>query len=188
MPLRMFIKFRQSGRRLNVSLVETRRRDGKVRNHHVAALGSIVTEPTVADRVAFWNRAGERLEALGNRLGPEADKIEAALYERSPIPTAEELRALQIENAHAEQRMFKTIVGIHGATAARHKAVATAATAQSTESATAAAKGAGLAAQAGRRCYYRGAGQHQGPSRRRQRPQWPHRRKDGPAACGRVAD
>jgi hypothetical protein len=37
----MFTRFRQAGHRLQVSLVETRRADGRVRHEHVASLGSI---------------------------------------------------------------------------------------------------------------------------------------------------
>jgi hypothetical protein len=126
----MFVRFRPSGHRLHVSLVEARRHDGKVRNDHIAGLGSIINAPTIADRVVFWQRANERLEALGNRIGPEIEKVEAALHERVPIPSLEEQRALKLENARAEARIFDTMADLHGALAANHKAVATAANAK----------------------------------------------------------
>jgi|SRR5262244_2412646 len=46
----MFVRFRDAGRRLQVSLVETRRADGKVRHEHIASLGSIVMPTTVLSR------------------------------------------------------------------------------------------------------------------------------------------
>lgn len=49
----MFVRFREAGRRLQVSLVETRRHGGKVRHEHVAMLGSVELPATVADRLAF---------------------------------------------------------------------------------------------------------------------------------------
>jgi hypothetical protein len=86
----MFVRFRQPGDRLQVTLVETRRQDGRVRHYHVASLGSIVMEPEIADRIAFWCEVHESLAALGNRLGPEVDKIMGALHQRIPMPTVEE--------------------------------------------------------------------------------------------------
>ena len=69
--------------------------------------GSIVIESTVADRVAFWQRALERLKALGNRTGSEIDKIEMAMHERVPIPSLEEQRELKSENARACGRRLR---------------------------------------------------------------------------------
>jgi hypothetical protein len=37
----MFVRFRQTPRRLQASLVETRRSNGKVRHEHIASLGSV---------------------------------------------------------------------------------------------------------------------------------------------------
>jgi hypothetical protein len=37
----MFVRFRQTAQRLQASLVETRRIDGKVRHEHIAGLGSV---------------------------------------------------------------------------------------------------------------------------------------------------
>jgi hypothetical protein len=48
----MFTRFRQTRHRLQVSLVETRRLNGKVRHEHVASLGSIETPPSVPERIA----------------------------------------------------------------------------------------------------------------------------------------
>jgi hypothetical protein len=71
-PHNMFVRFRQTLSSLQVSLVETRRIDGKVRHEHVAGLGSIVEPMTVADRVAFWSALYQRLAKLSNRIDAEA--------------------------------------------------------------------------------------------------------------------
>jgi hypothetical protein len=62
----MFVRFRQTEHRLQVSLAETCRVDGKVRHEHIASLGSIARSPSVADRMAFWSRLHERLAKLSN--------------------------------------------------------------------------------------------------------------------------
>jgi hypothetical protein len=144
----MFVRFRHFSHRLHVSLVETHREDGRVRHHHVASLGSIVTDPTVADRVAFWQRVIERLKTLGNRTGPEIDKIEMALHERVPVPSLEEQHELKLENVRAEARTFDIMADLHGALAANHKAVATAADAKRSGNEAAAATSAVRAAEA----------------------------------------
>jgi hypothetical protein len=56
----MFVRFRQSRLRLQVSVLETRRIEGKVQNEHVASLGSVEVPPTVPERLAFWQRLHER--------------------------------------------------------------------------------------------------------------------------------
>ena len=52
----MFVRFRQTSRRLQVSLVETRRVDGRVRHEHIASLGAILHRLEIADRMEFWQR------------------------------------------------------------------------------------------------------------------------------------
>jgi hypothetical protein len=93
----MFVRFRHQGRhRLQASIVgTTRRADGKVCQKHVAGLGSILVPPSVADRVAFWQQAHERLA----KLDPATrGKLMGSLHERIPMPTADEQQALQLEN------------------------------------------------------------------------------------------
>jgi monoamine oxidase len=64
----MFVRFRQSPRRLYLNLAETRREGGKVRHDYVANLGAIAAPPTIADRIDFWTRLHQRLGRLANRL------------------------------------------------------------------------------------------------------------------------
>jgi hypothetical protein len=123
----MFVRFRQTGDRVQVSLVEPRRVVGKVRQEHIAGLGSVDEPQTVEGRLVFWRRAGERLEALGNRIGPDAERIFAALHDRIPVPSDEEQRHLKIEAARSEERVFNTLAEFHRAAAAdsnQHAAVA----------------------------------------------------------------
>jgi hypothetical protein len=60
----MFVRFRQSRLRLQVSLVETRRIGGRVQSEHVASLGSVEMPQTIEARVVFWQRLHERLAKL----------------------------------------------------------------------------------------------------------------------------
>ena len=83
----MFVRFRQTVRMLQASLVETRRSDGKVRHEHIGAIGSIRLTMSIADRQAFWLKATERLARVANRIGPDMDKIVAALRECVPVVT-----------------------------------------------------------------------------------------------------
>jgi hypothetical protein len=66
--------------RLEVSIVETRREDGKVKHKHVASLGSI-TDDTLAAREIFWLECEARLARLANRL---LDRLRQAIAARIP--------------------------------------------------------------------------------------------------------
>jgi hypothetical protein len=96
----MFVRFRQAGHKLQTSLIETRRVDGKVRHEHIASLGSIILPPSVADRITFWQRLHDRLAKLSNRVTAEDQgKVLGAVHAKVPMITADEQRALQLENA-----------------------------------------------------------------------------------------
>jgi hypothetical protein len=104
----MFTRFRQTSSRLQVSLAETRRVDGKVRHEHIASLGSVETPPTVQARIVFWRKLHERLAKLSNRVDAETQgKILGEVHARVPMVTADEQRALQLENAEAEARFWE---------------------------------------------------------------------------------
>jgi hypothetical protein len=119
----MFIRFRQQGRRLQPSLMQTRRVDGKPRNEHIASLGSVDAEVSVRDRIAFWAKLPERLERLGNRVGQEdIAKLYAALHARIPMVTADEQRAVQEENAESDERFWDAMHGMNASLAEGHKA------------------------------------------------------------------
>jgi hypothetical protein len=72
-------------------IVGTSRVAGKVRHAHVGAIGSIPEPSSSADRVAFWAKADQRLAAMANRLGPDADRVRGELEELVSRPTAGEI-------------------------------------------------------------------------------------------------
>ena len=84
----MFVRFRRTATRLQLSLVETSRVDGKVRHEHVASLGSVDLSLSVESRLAFWQRVHERLAKLSNRIDPA--KVLGDIYARVPMVTADE--------------------------------------------------------------------------------------------------
>src|SRR5690242_13132208 len=99
----MFVRYRETKRKLQASLIETRRADGKVQHEHIASLGSIVREPSVHARVEFWARLHGRLARLSNRLSAEErDKVLASIHARVPMPSIDERKAAQLENAKAQ--------------------------------------------------------------------------------------
>ena len=124
----MFVRFRQTKTRLQASLIETRRIDGKVRHEHIASLGSVDEPPSVDGRIAFWQRLHERLGKLSNRLDAAAQaKVMAAVHARIPMVTADEQRALQLENAKDDLRFWDALADMHASTVEGNKGLAAAA-------------------------------------------------------------
>lgn len=76
----MFVRFRPTAYRLQATLVETRRVDGRVRHEHIASFGSVEMPPSVEDRIAFWQRLHERLAKLSNR-------VDARAHAKSSVPS-----------------------------------------------------------------------------------------------------
>ena len=121
----MFVRFRVTAYGLAMSLVETRRENGKVRHEHVSSLGSVETPLTVAGRIEFWGRLHERLARLSNRLDSETQsKVLGAVHARVPMPTADEQRGLQLENAKTDADQWEWIHGTHAAMVQDHKGLA----------------------------------------------------------------
>jgi hypothetical protein len=95
----MLVHFRETPYGLAMSLVETRRENGRVRHEHVASLGSIEMPLSVAARIEFWHGLHERLGQLSSRLDAETrGKVIGAVHARVPMVTPDEQRALQLEN------------------------------------------------------------------------------------------
>lgn len=118
----MFVRFRQSGSRLQASLIETQRVDSKVRHEHIASLGSIDDPPTVADRADFWRRLHERLSQLSNRLDVASQaKLMGEVHARVPMPMIEDIRALQLQNSEADEKFWIGLRDMRQATADDHK-------------------------------------------------------------------
>src|ERR1700722_11965000 len=106
----MHVRFRPQGHRLQASLVQGRRADGKVHAEHIGALGSVGAEVSLRSRVAFWAKIHDRLAALGNRLGAdEHAKILGALHGRIPMVTPEDIRAVQEESFADDERFWDTM-------------------------------------------------------------------------------
>jgi hypothetical protein len=120
----MFVRFRKMSHRLAISLVETRRIAGKVHSEHVASLGSVEMPLPVADRIRFWQRLHDRLARLGNRHNEAQAKVLSAVHARVPMVTADEQRALQLENAKADAAVWSSLHGMHASTVEDHKALA----------------------------------------------------------------
>jgi hypothetical protein len=120
----MFVRFREAGHRLQVSLAETRRLDGRVRQDHVASLGSIRIPPMPTDRLAYWTRLHERLATLANRIDQDAyGAILAAIHARIPMPTPDDQQAVRRENARAEAAVWDGLNDAYAAEIADTKAL-----------------------------------------------------------------
>ena len=96
----MFARFRQARDRLNVSIVEAARAGAKVRQNHVASLGSVPLSPSPADRVRFWIKAKQRLGKFCHGSSKQVRTTsQQALYMQRPLrPTG--LGALPWYNEH----------------------------------------------------------------------------------------
>lgn len=143
----MFVRFRETSRRLQCSLIETRRVAGKVRHEHVAMLGSIPWPADIADRVVFWGEVHQRLCKLSNRFSHETyGKLIGQVHARIPMPTPDEQRQLQKENAEADERFWSSLQHMNAATAEDHKGLLDK-TQRTIASSEAAAKDAGAKAE-----------------------------------------
>jgi hypothetical protein len=105
----MFVRFRETPDRVHVSLVETRRCNGRVKHEHVASFGSILKPLTVDERLAFWTAVHERLRKLANRVSNSA-RILGQIHARIPMVIIEEQDALTIEHAKSHE-LFWTRIG-----------------------------------------------------------------------------
>jgi hypothetical protein len=123
----MFVRFRETPYRLQVSLIKTRREGGKVRHEHIAGLGAITIPASAPDRIAFWRGLEVRLSALSNRIVDEQSKLLGAVHERIPMPTLDELRDVQQENSKADRRFWEGLRRAHTDTIEGHKGVIAAA-------------------------------------------------------------
>lgn len=110
----MSVRFRQTARRLQVSLIAGHREGAKVRSEHIAGLGSIPLDWSTADRIAFWIRLHQRLDTLGNRVDAAGrGAILTAIHARIPMPTQDDQQAVQLERAHEDARFWETLAEMH---------------------------------------------------------------------------
>ena len=121
----MFVRFRRNKSRVQVSLVETRRIDGKVRHEHVASFGSVEWPPSAEARIAFWQRLHERFATLSNRIDATTQaQLLGEIHARIPMVTLDEQRALQLRNAEADERFWSSLHDMHAGTVEDHKGLA----------------------------------------------------------------
>jgi hypothetical protein len=144
----MFVRFRKTQSRLQVSLVEASRADRKLRQDHIASLGSIPSPMTIADRVAFWGQLRPRLDKLANRIGDQQFKVLDAIHARIPMVTIDEQRALQRENAEADAKFWTGLQGMNAEHAQGHKDIAAKSTRIAADAEARAAEAAAKAAKA----------------------------------------
>lgn len=118
----MHVRIRDRGNRLFVSLVETRRLDGKVRNEHIASFGSVPVPPSIDDRIAFWQRLHERLAKLANRVDAATKgRVLGAVHARIPMPIVDEQTDVRLRNAEAEERFWQGLHDMSTETVAGHR-------------------------------------------------------------------
>ena len=106
----MFVRFRQTARRLQASLVATRRTDGRVRHEHVAGLGSVPGSPSPADGIAFWTKLHQRFDGLSNRIDTsQRGAILTTIHARIPMPTLDEQQAVRLDLAQKDARFWSSL-------------------------------------------------------------------------------
>jgi hypothetical protein len=103
----MFVRFRETASRLQVSILETRRAGGKVVSEHVASIGSVGRPLSVQGRQIFWAQLWDRLASLSNRIGPDDQaKIRNAVHARIPMVMPEEANADEAKYWETYSAMF----------------------------------------------------------------------------------
>jgi hypothetical protein len=121
----MFVKFRTRNSRLLASLIENRRLNGRIKTEHIANLGSCPLEPTVNDRIKFWQQLHERLGRLDNRVDDATKaKVYASIHARIPMVVVDEQQSLRIENAKSEEKFWSILKDLNAHQAEGHSQLA----------------------------------------------------------------
>ena len=124
----MFARFRTLSCRLQVSIVETRRVDGQVRQEHIAGLGAARLPLSPETRLQFWEKLYPRLARLANRLDDVAQaKILGVVHQRIPMVTGDERRGLQLAAARDEAKFWEVMRESNEEMSRGQRALATAA-------------------------------------------------------------
>jgi hypothetical protein len=106
----MFVRSRLQCHRLQLSIVDTNRVDGRVRSTHIAALGSVPSDMSVPGRAAFWGQAERRVDKLGNQLDKATrEKLLGELRTKIPVPTKAEQQEAKREAAKARAEFENAI-------------------------------------------------------------------------------
>lgn len=91
----MFVRWQGKGTRWSAILVESQRVNGKVRQQHLAYLGSIDETQRRKDvpLLRFWGKAWRVLDRLDNRMSAiERERIERSLAVKVPPLTREKYK------------------------------------------------------------------------------------------------
>jgi hypothetical protein len=113
----MFIRFRQSTTgRLGVSIAQTRRINGAVKQTHVASLGSVSPARavhwwvTVRERDAVWRELHDTIarESVSNDI---AVKLMSSLHARVPLPTEVERGGAELAEAQHDGAFWEKMHG-----------------------------------------------------------------------------
>jgi hypothetical protein len=106
----MFVRFRKTDRRLQVSLTAARWTNGRPRQEHIASVGSVPHSASAADRCVFWAKLHQRLDTLGNRINAvQRGAILGAIHARIPMPTPDDQQAVQLEHAQADAKFWQVL-------------------------------------------------------------------------------
>lgn len=93
----MFVRFRISKERYQVSLVASWRDKNGTHQEHLSGLGGLPVRSTKLDRGRFWAGVKRRMAGLGERIhAQDLAKIIAAIERRVPCPTAAEDDLLEL--------------------------------------------------------------------------------------------
>ena len=107
----MFVRYRRQGRRLQASVVESRRVGKKVISEHLGGLGSVDADFSIGGRRAFWDKLPQRFDRIANGIDPaERTKLHAELQARIPMVSPEEQLSPRIgdEGAVSDSQIFPT--------------------------------------------------------------------------------
>ncbi|MBJ7403388.1 MAG: hypothetical protein JHD07_08860 [Bradyrhizobium sp.] len=89
-----------------------------MKHEHLATLGSIDKVPSIADRLSFWQALHQRLAHLSNRIdASQHAKALSDVHARIPMVTIDEQRALKLEVAQADEKLWDALAAMHEASA-----------------------------------------------------------------------
>jgi hypothetical protein len=113
-PITMFVRFQQRADRLYVSLLESFRANGTVRQRTIASLGACGASSgsSVRQRSAVWQALHAEIGQRGIATA-KAQRLMAALQSRVPYPTPEEIGAADLADAAHDAASWERM---HGAT------------------------------------------------------------------------
>ena len=118
----MFARFQQSGTRIAVSIRETSRVDGKVRQSYIASLGSCALPLTIAGRTAFWGSLAGRFGTLSNRIDPATcAKLTGEIHAHIPMVPPADQDGLLVERIRKNKDFWQAMADNTTETIAGHK-------------------------------------------------------------------